>query len=135
MITFTLKPGAPQIFERLINEIQSLDRSKQWAVLIDEKPMKRSTAQNRYYWKCLGVLSKELGYTPQELHEAIAARLLGVAQRTTIYGQKLIEPISTTSLSTKEFADYMDRIIAFAWSFNINLPDPSFYGLDLKSGG
>jgi len=70
----------------------------------------RSAQQNNYYWKIVGILGEELGYTEQEMH-------------ATIKNHFNIE--STKTLSTKEFSVFIERIIRWsAVDMNIVIPDP-----------
>ena len=70
----------------------------------------RSGQQNNYYWSIVRILAEELGYTEQEMH-------------TTIKNHFDIE--STKTLTTKEFADLIERIIRWsAMELNIVIHDP-----------
>ena len=70
----------------------------------------RSAQQNNYYWKIVDILGEELGYTEQEMH-------------ATIKNHFNIE--STKTLSTKEFAKFIERLIRWsAVDLNIVIPDP-----------
>jgi len=70
----------------------------------------RSAQQNNYYWKIVGILGEELGYTEQEMH-------------STIKNHFNID--STKTLSTKEFSVFIERLIRWsAVEMNIVIPDP-----------
>ena len=70
----------------------------------------RSAQQNNYYWKIVGILGDELGYTEQEMH-------------ATIKNHFNVE--STKTLSTKEFSRFIERLIRWsAVDLNIIIPDP-----------
>ena len=70
----------------------------------------RSPQQNAYYRVIIRILSKELGYTEQEMH-------------STIKNHFNVE--STKTLSTKEFARFIERLIRWsAVDLNIVIPDP-----------
>ena len=70
----------------------------------------RSAQQNNYYWKIVGILGEELGYTEQEMH-------------STIKNHFNID--STKTLSTKEFSVFIERLIRWsAVDMNIVIPDP-----------
>jgi hypothetical protein len=92
----------------------------------------RSSPQNRYYW---GVVIKEIGIRLRDLgnqwlededvhtmmklkfnHEAVVSE----------EGEVLELPKSTTSLTTVEFMEYIDRIRQWASGFlNIHIPEPN----------
>lgn len=69
----------------------------------------RSAQQNNYYWKIVAIIAEDLGYTNQEMHSAI---------------KEHFNIQSTKTLSTKEFADFIERIIRWcAIDLNIVIPD------------
>ena len=69
----------------------------------------RSAQQNNYYWKIVEIIAEDLGYTNQEMHSAI---------------KEHFNIQSTKTLSTKEFANFIERIIRWcAVDLNIVIPD------------
>ena len=69
----------------------------------------RSAQQNNYYWKIVEIIADDLGYTTQEMHSTIKAHF---------------NVQSTKTLSTKEFATFIERIIRWcAVDLNIVIPD------------
>jgi hypothetical protein len=70
----------------------------------------RSPQQNAYYRVIVRELSKELGYTEQEMHEVLKQKY---------------DIESTKSLAVEEFGEYIDQIIRWAVTeMGIVLPDP-----------
>src|SRR3990167_5182651 len=82
---------------------------------------KRSTQQNKYYFGVLvKMLGDELGYSTDEMHQALKWQFLKVH-----HDDKLPTVRSTTDLSIEEFSDYCERIKHFAATeLNVVLPDP-----------
>jgi len=69
----------------------------------------RSSQQNNYYWKIVDLLAEDLGYTNQEMHQAIKDHF---------------NIDSTKVLTTKEFSQFIERIIRWAAiDLNIVIPD------------
>jgi hypothetical protein len=99
-------------------------------VEIKEHKKGRTNNQNALYWSWLTIIGKDLGYTAEELHEALKAKILGVIERKTIFGNIVNEPRSTTTLNTKEFTEYLNAVQSFAMSLGIPLPQPSHYGME-----
>jgi hypothetical protein len=97
-------------------------------VEIKEHKKQRSNNQNALYWSWLTIIGKDLGYTSEELHEALKAKILGVIERKTVFGNIVNEPRSTTSLTTKEFTEYLNSVETFAMGLGIRLPQPAHYG-------
>ncbi len=81
----------------------------------------RSNQQNKFYWAVVvEILAEYFGYTPEELHEALKYKFLLQHEDT------LATVRSTTSLSTVEFMDYVDRITRWAATdYQIYIPDPN----------
>lgn len=90
----------------------------------------RSTQQNKYYWGVIvKILSNELGYTEEEIHEIIKDKFLGY--RVPLKNPKGLEIFgwikrSTTALDTKEWEELMSKIREWAsQALGIYLPDPN----------
>lgn len=84
---------------------------------------KRSLKQNNLYWMWLGVISKDTGYTSNELHVAFRKKYL---QPITIeaFGEKHEELPSTTKLKVGEFTEYLNEIENLVADIGIVLPHP-----------
>tara|TARA_R110000824_G_scaffold178819_1_gene358732 strand:+ start:166 stop:519 length:354 start_codon:yes stop_codon:yes gene_type:complete len=69
----------------------------------------RSSQQNNYYWKIVDMLAEELGYTRNEMHGAIKDHF---------------EIRTTKTLTTKEFSQFIERIIRWsAIDLGVMIPD------------
>ncbi len=80
-------------------------------LVIRKRRAKRSDPQNRYYWGVVIALTAEYcGYQPEEMHDAWKLKLL--RQEDPDHPMPTIR--STTSLSTQEFEDYLERIRTIA---------------------
>lgn len=98
----------------------------------------RSNRANAYYWSCVVAsfhdFLREQGesYTAEDCHEFLKCKhlLQTLVNRETgeVIGRA---PRSTASLTTEEFADYLDRCIVWlADTFGIVVPDPREYGIE-----
>ena len=91
----------------------------------------RSNLQNNYYWKCIvQVLAEELGYFNDEIHDILRAKFLNEWEMIEINNNKigLNKIVSTTSLNTKEFENYTEKIRIWALSdLGIRLMLPNEY--------
>ena len=98
--------------------------TKSDAVIVEMKPdvQSRSTKQNALYWKWLGVLT-ETGNTQGALHQYLAQEFLSPIAED-IQGQTVLVIKSTTTLSVKEFAEYLEHVQQFADSLGCILPKP-----------
>lgn len=90
-------------------------------VVVRKIKAKRSENQSRYYWGVvLELLSKELGYDQDEMHEILKYKFL----QSHAMGMPYVK--STTKLSTGEFEDYLSKIKRWAAEFlHIVIPDPN----------
>ena len=108
--------------ERMFNDSLSEFEGKEIEIRIRVRSNNRSKEQNSLYWKWIDILSKETGFTKDEMHELIKYKFL----KRNIVDDKGIESVvlkSTTTLTTKEFTLLMNDLLY--WSsdtLNINLP-------------
>ena len=79
------------------------------------KPYKptRSQVQNRRYFKILTEIARVSGHQTEELHEMFKAKFLGT-QLNELAGETVTHQRSSTKLTTKEFAEYMERVESWA---------------------
>ncbi len=101
--------------------------------IVDVKKQRntRSNMQNSYYWKCIVQgLAEELGYFPNEMHDALRARFLSEYEMISINDNQIaINKIgSTTALNTKTFEQYTEQIRVWALTdLGIRLMLPNEY--------
>lgn len=90
-------------------------------------PKRRSNAQNALWWRYMTILGRELGYTAEEMHDAVKLKLLGredLSTGLTILG-------STAKLDTARFSELIDQLRAWAHQdLGIYLPAPDERGLE-----
>ena len=93
-------------------------------VIVEMKPntMSRSTKQNALYWKWLDVLT-ETGNSVGALHQYLAQEYLSPVAED-IQGETVLVIKSTTTLTVKEFAEYLSRVEEFADGLGCILPRP-----------
>ena len=99
-----------------------------WCYIGDDRP-NRSTNQNKYLWGVVyKVISMELGYTVNEVHELCRFQF-GIKKIYNFQRGKNKEvyiediPISTTEYDTKEMTDYIEAIRLFYHENGIHIPD------------
>lgn len=105
MSEFVLTPTNRQ---QLIDKILSLDVTRLWNVTVVERKKKRSSEQNKRYWKLLTEFGKHLGYTPDEMHDICRFKFLRNA--IEIEGERLPLLATTTKLTSAEMVEYQDMI-------------------------
>ncbi|MBN2640371.1 MAG: hypothetical protein JXR78_01820 [Victivallales bacterium] len=80
-------------------------------IIIRRPKKERSHDQNAYYWGVvIQLITEYTGDVPVKLHDLFKKTYLG--------GR------STTTLTTREFEDYLEQIKAWAAEHNIIIPDP-----------
>ena len=95
-----------------------------WCYIGDDRP-NRSTNQNKYLWGVVyKVISLELGYTVNEVHE-ICKSQFGIKKDYTskLYLAYENIPLSTTEYDTKEMTGYIEAIRLFYHENGIHIPD------------
>lgn len=99
---------------------------------IERKKKKRSSPQNRYYHACIVPICKEIlkeyGYlfTNENTHEFLKANFNTKELVNEKTGEVRYVPMTTTTLSTIEFEEYLERIRIWAFEFaqvTIELPN------------
>ena len=68
----------------------------------------RSDRQNKYYWKTIGIMSSEFGYSRREMHQTMKS----------VFGIK-----STKELSQSDMSDYIEQVLAFSAEQGLHIPD------------
>lgn len=100
-------------------------RSKRVQIIIKKVKSQRSVQQNRLWWLYMTILSKDLGYTKEEIHELCKYKFL---KREKVFEKtgEIFEYIeSTTKLNKMDFSDMTSELIRWsAETFNIILPMP-----------
>ncbi|MFA5340264.1 MAG: hypothetical protein WC332_00665 [Clostridia bacterium] len=91
-------------------------------IIIRKPKTKRSDLQNNYYWGVvIELLSKELGYDQDELHEILKYKFL--KKSSAFGGMEYVK--STSKLNTAEFEEYLDKIKRWSAEFlKVVIPDP-----------
>ena len=99
--------------------IKSLD-GKFIQLVVRRYRTNRSNNQNKYYWGVvIKILGDELGYMPDEMHNALRWKFLRK-------GGKLETVKSTSSLTTIEFEEYLELIRIWALrDLEIAIPLPN----------
>ena len=101
-----------------ISALGKLDPNQDWKITIEEWDYKRSIDQNKRYWEMLGQLGYHLGYTADEMHQLLTYKYL--SYKSIVMDNEVVVVPSTTSLSVKEFGDYMNNVENFASSLGFN---------------
>ncbi len=106
-----------------IEFIKNLDLKNRVEVLVNVAKKKRSNPQNNTMWMWYPYLSEYTGYTEEELHEIFKAEFLGY-DIFYYMGMPFIKPKSTTKLTTKGMAGFLNRIDFIARFLEVKLPYP-----------
>lgn len=91
--------------------IESLE-GKKIEIVLKERSAARSNDANRYYWKVVvAMIGDHLGYEAHEAHDVL---------------KKHFNVTSTSKMSTKEFQDYITRVVRWgATELSLNIPEPN----------
>jgi len=125
----TIENGKPKftseharaLFQQFLGQFEG----KKIGLKVEPRIPKRSERQNAYYWLYLGVIARETGYTPNELHNLFKGKFLN-SGITEIFGEKVRKTKSTTALNKSEFVEYITQIEDFT---EIPSPDTTPYQL------
>ena len=131
MISRVIQKDKPKetIFKSLVQDYFLENPMSNEAVVTIQKS-KRSDAQNRLYFYWVDILSKEVGYSKDEMHLVLADKFLPKIEFTTKKGKKISQIPSTRKLSIDEFIDYICEIEMFSGEcgeWGIKLPHNQDY--------
>lgn len=127
----------------VLKHIESIEPGKGRKQCVEIKAFtnNRSNAQNRTYWMWLNVIANYVGIHPEDLHEQLKARLLGLEEVRVAryflgkdYGEPkiMVKPKSTKALDVNQFSEYMLAIEQLAKEMGIDLPIPDDIGLSME---
>jgi len=107
--------------ERFIEDLVKHD-GMDIVITISENKDFRTNSQNKLWWRYMLILSKELGFTKNEMHDVCKIKFLKRERMES--GKKITYLKSTTQLTRKEFTELVDNLIMWSTqTFNINLPN------------
>lgn len=132
----TVKDLSEESLVKIVTQLSLLDRDQPYNIYVTDGKKFRTGAQNKYYWGVvLDIVSKRTGYQADELHEmfkqkfALKTRFsLDPTIMSVHLKNAIVEefPQSTKMMSTKDFTDYLDKIIQwFAEVFQEQIPKPN----------
>jgi len=116
--------GELLITEPMRQQIKSLD-GHHVTVTVTKWADARSNQQNRYLWGVVyHLLSDELGYTSEEIHELLKQKYL--TKWINIKGKEYPTALSTQELTTVAMNDYISKITIWAsLELGIKIPSPN----------
>lgn len=127
-VTIEKRNGELVGFESVVKQLKNILDIKQngkYTISVSKQANKRTAEQNRLYRKWLSLLEEETGNSQDSLHEFFKKKFLSV-ELETIFGEEVRRVNTTTTLNTKEFTDYLDKVNAFVASeLGIRLPQPN----------
>jgi hypothetical protein len=88
-----------------------------YIVSVKKQRNNRSNMQNNYYWACIvQPLGLELGYFPDELHDALKIKFSSEWQSIEINDKQIgLQTVNSTArMNTKDFEVYVDQIRIWA---------------------
>lgn len=93
-----------------------------YTLTVQKAKESRSLEQNKLYWKWIGIISEDLGYYPEELHEAFIDQFAPVYTTRDLDGKPKQKRTRTSKMSVEQMGKYMDRISHFCAEHSIRLP-------------
>ena len=117
------------VLNRVKHHIVALEVTEppKWVVSI--KPYRKDlTRQQRNYWhKCIDIISKFNGDTPEDLKMEIKFRVLPLTERI-INGSKRKWPPSTESITREQYSELIEATLMIAGELELTMPSPQHYG-------
>ena len=115
-----------ELRQNAIDVLASLDLSRPYVMEVKHYVKKRTLSQNALYHKIKDILANEFGYEVDEMHEELKRIFLPASGRKIKVGLDGVEReyLTTKTLNTSEFKDYLDAIYRFGSKNGIFLPHP-----------
>ena len=85
-------------------------RGKDVTIDIKKKVAKRSVGQNRLWWVYMTILSNDIGYTKEEIHEICKFKFLQLEKVNERTGEVFKYCGSTSKLNKAEFSDLVAEL-------------------------
>lgn len=132
MSNFYLNPNSNNepIIRNIGKTIRALDPEKRWHVVVKLFKKNRSLEQQAYYWACLLPCVKNWLYetrgkavSEEAIHESLKPDYCPYTQEEGIDGKVKVYK-STTKLSTIEFNEMTDKLIADFADQGLYIPPP-----------
>jgi len=101
--------------QSLINYLKELENN--YLVEVKKQRNNRSNMQNNYYWACIvQPLANELGYFPDEMHDALKVKFASEWQSIEINDKQIgLQAVNSTArMNTKDFEVYANQIRIWA---------------------
>ena len=107
--------------ERFVDDLLKFE-GKDVVFTLNENKDYRTNSQNKLWWRYMQILSTDLGFTKEEMHDLCKLKFL---KRERIEDGIKVEYLkSTAQLTKKEFTKLVDDVIIWAaQTFSINLPN------------
>jgi len=107
--------------ERFVEDLVKLEGKDIIFTILENKDY-RTNSQNKLWWKYMQILSTDLGFTKDEMHDLCKIKFL--KRERFEDGIKVEYLKSTAQLTKKEFKKLVDDVIIWAaQTFSINLPN------------
>lgn len=106
-------------------------------VIIQPEKKTRSHRQNRYYWAVVNCISQFVGESPEYLHYEFKSRYIEPEVIASKRNNRKFVTHTTTSLTTKEFANYTElcRQVGLKLGLSIPLPDDAYHDQFMREYG
>ena len=110
---------------QIANELREFE-GKRVEIKIQKLKSVRSHQQNRLWWLYMTIISKDTGYTKDEIHEICKMKFLKKSKVIEKTGEIMEYLGSTAELNKMDFADMVSELIRWsAESLDIILPLPN----------
>jgi len=107
--------------ERFVEDLVKLEGKDIIFTILENKDY-RTNSQNKLWWKYMQIMSADLGFTKEEMHDLCKLKFLKRERYED--GIKVEYLKSTAQLTKKEFKKLVDEVIIWAaQTFSINLPN------------
>lgn len=122
----TVREGAiPKSISRSVKEALRYFDGRKIEITIRKARSMRTSDQNALYWVYVTILSQELGYRKEEIHEILKYMFLKTEVTDEKTGEMFTYIRSTTMLTKSEYSDFISEVQRWSAEHGVILPEPN----------
>ena len=118
------------VFNNLVTTLRARVKHGSIVVTLSDKKVTRSSQQNRYFHKLVGLIAEQQGNDAERVKREIKHKI-GLIEKQLINGELITIIKSTADLKVDEFSKLIEATIGVCVFLEISYPTPDYYGFKI----
>ena len=118
------------VFNNLVTTLRARVKHGSIVVTLSDKKVTRSSQQNRYFHKLVGLIAEQQGNDAERVKREIKHKI-GLIEKQLINGELITIIKSTADLRVDEFSKLIEETISVCVFLEISYPTPDYYGFKI----